>query len=204
MLVIARAATIQHVFSMTKPWFNRVGVTYFYFTTDDRSRSIETITIALLTSLVGKSKIVPKPLLGLFERYGESTTPGFEEIVLVMESYMAYYSSIFVFVDALDESTEEQRKDVLTLMKRLCECGFRVFLTSQEHLKQQVEKVAEKASNLISYEIKARDDDLSRFIRDKLGVVEETFPILLGKTKAQIQDRKDEICEQFIQEADGM
>ena len=177
--------------------FEDVGITYFYFKHNDRQKSNEDIARILLSNLVSnlvskKINIVPA-LQQMLDAKEAGNPPKFNDIVNLIISFLKYYASIFVFFDALDESTEEQKDKMLDLIKRLCDSGMRVFLTSQTHLKSRVERLC----TIRTYEIKAQKNDLEMFIGEELrNKFDNHFPHFA------VED-KEKIRKSLIDNADG-
>jgi hypothetical protein len=130
----------------------------------------------------------------LFQENQDGRPPKLEDLIAVMISYFQFYTSIFVFFDALDESTEEQKEMTLELIGKLCDAGMRVFLTSRPHLESDVRRFV----SIVPYEIRAQDVDLDLFIRAELDQEhDERFPGLLVEDKEQLRAT-------LIDNADGM
>jgi len=174
--------------------FQDVGITYFYFKHDDREKSNEKVAMILLRNLISKIKVLPPLLLKLFENNEVGNPPKFNDLVDLIISCFQSYTGMFVFFDALDEATEDQRVKMLELIKRLCANGIRVFLTSQPHLKARVEELGP----VVSYEIRAQEKDMDIFIREELR----------NKFEKKLPDfsieNKDKIRKSLIEDADGM
>lgn len=191
-----RAAAIDYLYDSKSSdvSFERVGFTYLYFKNDDRGKPNEDIAKILLRNLVSKAGTIPPLLHKMFENNKNGIPPKFDDLVTLIISYFQFYTSIFVFFDALDESTEEQKEMTLELIGRLCDAGMRVFLTSQPHLESQVRQV----HSLVPYEIRARDRDLNLFILEELSKkLDKRFPHF------PVED-KEKLRTALIEKADGM
>jgi hypothetical protein len=195
--LIDRAATIDYLYESksSDASLEDIGITYFYFKHDDRGKSNEEVAMILLRNLVSKADNIPPLLHKMFDDDKHGKPPKFDDIVTLMISYFQCYTSIFVFFDALDESTEEQKEKVLELIERLCNAGMRVFLTSQPHLKSRVEELGP----LVGYEIRAQEDDLNAFVRQELvkKKFDKRFPHFPAADKEKIQTT-------LVESADGM
>jgi hypothetical protein len=174
--------------------FQDVGITYFYFKHDDREKSNEKVAMILLRNLISKIKVLPPLLLKLFENNEVGNPPKFNDLVDLIISCFQSYTGMFVFFDALDEATEDQRVKMLELIGRLCDNGIRVFLTSQPHLKTRVEELGA----LVPYEIRAQEMDMDVFIweelRNKFDKKFPQFPL----------ENKEKIRKSLVEDADGM
>jgi len=186
--------------------FKDVGITYFYFKNDDREKSNEEVAKILLRNLISKINILPPSLVKMFDNNEAGNPPKFNDIVELIISCLQYYTSIFVFFDALDEATEDQKSKMLDLMKRLCRNGIRVFLTSQPHLNLRVQEELgqeelgqEKLGAVLSgYEIRAQENDLDVFIREELKKrFDKDFPHFPV-------EHKEKIRKSLVDGADGM
>jgi hypothetical protein len=194
-----RAAAIDYLQS-SKHSLENIGITYFYFQHDDRGKSNEKVAMILLRNLVSQAKIIHPLLHKMFDdNKNAARPPKFDDIVELMISYFQYYTSIFVFFDALDETTEKQKEKVLDLIAWLCRSGMRVFLTSQPHLEARVQQLDKQLSTLVPYEIRAQESDLNVFIREELKNkhFDESFPDF------PIEDKK-KMQKTLIDNADGM
>ena len=148
----------------------------------------------LLRNLVSKIN-VPSLLNKMFDNKEAGNPPKFDDIVEAIISCLQHYASIFVFFDALDESTKDQMDKMLDLIKRLCGSGIRVFLTSQPHLNPRVQ---EQLGTIVPYAIRAQENDLDFFIREELKKkFDKQCPDFPVEDKAKIR-------KSLIDNADGM
>jgi len=142
-----------------------MAICHFYFKYDDREcQSGEQIASDLLKQLVYQSGILP---IGLEKLYVDSKTglaPKLSVITdLLISSCSAFYST-FVFLDGLDECTDEQQSEVIVLVKRLSSSGIRVLLTSQPQLIPLVSTFG----TFVSIEIVAKKEDLEAYVRQRV------------------------------------
>ena len=149
----------------------------------------------LLKNLVSKINGLPPLLVKMFDNNDAGNPPKFNDIVELITSCLQYYTSIFVFFDAFDEATEDQKGKMLDLIKQLCRNGIRVFLTSQPHLNSRVQK---QLGTFVPYEIRAQETDLDIFIREELKTkFDEKFPHF------PVED-KEKVRKSLMDDADGM
>jgi len=162
------AAAIDHLtenrnsFDFKKP----VGITYYYFKFEDRTKCQEEIVRTLLKNLASQITPLPFRLVQLYDEQKRFHLPPQYSILVDVLTSCVDQLSCFVFLDALDEGSDEQQREVLGLVSRLIEFGMRVFLTSQPHLIPLVNQIAE----LSRCPIRANVDDLTAYIEQRMKI----------------------------------
>jgi hypothetical protein len=147
---------------------NLTAICHFYFKHDDKERQGgEQVIRELLRQLVYQIDRLPPTLsTTLEELYNKSKTglpPKQAAIVELFISSSNNFRSTFVFLDGLDECTTETQDKIVILIRRFCESGVRVFLTSQPQLISLVTAVG----TFESMEIIADKNDLKTYIKQR-------------------------------------
>ena len=107
-----------------------------------------------------------KPLpYELREMYDLCHTPDYTETLDLFIESSNQHRRTFVFLDGLDECTPDQQTQVADLIDTMVTKGIRVFLASQPHVRNLIDKI----KPLESQEIHAQDEDLKAFINEQLG-----------------------------------
>lgn len=125
----------------------------------------------------------------MYEENKTGNPPRYSSIVDLVISCSSLLS-IFVFLDALDECTDDQQRDIIDLVDQLCNSDSRVFLTSQPHLIPRVDQIG----TITRCNITANEEDLDIYINRRLTV---RCPDLHSEIKSTIRNN-------LIDGADGM
>lgn len=143
-----------------------VSICRFYFKYDDKDRqSVEQVSRELLKQLVYQVDNIPPALSTALEKlYTESKTGLPPKQSAIIDLFVSSSNtSTFVFLDGLDECTTETQDKIIILIRRFCESGVRVFLTSQPQLIPLVTTLG----TFESMEIIADKDDLKKYIKQR-------------------------------------
>lgn len=168
-----------------------VVFTYHFFesTVEHKQKTAEDIVRRLLKLLASDVRPLPMELQEFYDNHQGPRPPKYECLVKCF-CLCANELSAFVFIDAFDECTKDQRKEVSKLIKRLVDCGVRVFLTSQPQFTHAIDEIGNHAT----YRIEAKTDDLVAYISQEL---KPKWP--------QLSKEKYESLEsELIKKADGM
>lgn len=167
-----------------------VGIVYFYFKYNDReNQSEEKVSASLLKQLVYQLGTLPAKLDKMYDESKGGFLPNKSIISEILVSCASQFSSVFVFFDGLDECTDAQQNNVVSLIRQFRDSGIRIFLTSRPGTEYRVKK-------LQPYEllpITADEKDIRMYLNLKLDVE----PSLRSELKQVIK-------ENLIQGADGM
>lgn len=163
----------------------------------------EDLLANLLKQLI-QNRPIPMDLRELFVQY-KSKPPGcrplMNELIRCLNTAMALYERVFLVIDALDEHKTENRTRLLTEIFKL-QKDFRLnVLATLRPIQELLSSFEESGPTLHVLEIRAREDDIHKFLDSKL----KTNLHFLGRrpeqTRLMIQK---EIKLNISQAADGM
>lgn len=141
----------------------RIAYFYFSFTDKDQHKPI-CVLASLARQLANRITHLPSKIKDLYEKMeprGERPTPA--DLYTALISMMSF-GQIFLVFDALDECSQEQRKKLLPLIRKMGEDGINIFLTSRHH----PEDVQYFLRNSPKVDLYARSEDLKLYIQQKI------------------------------------
>jgi hypothetical protein len=185
----ARSLVIDHIEEIFAREQN-VGVAYIYFDyKSQESQNVRNIAASLLRQLTAQLPEVDEQLEKSYDdlncRY---KVPETAALLQFLASAAKSFHRCFIVLDALDECSDTQRPQIVSLIKQLSDAPFHIFATSRDHH----ECVQELSKSTPTIEIQAHDDDIQNFINIKLD--ED------GKTK---QDLRNLILSSLLTKAQG-
>jgi len=137
---------------------------YHFFKSNQEHKNLKRRDIvSRLLKLLASARPLPSKVQEFYKERSESSPPKYEELVDLLCS-CAIDSSAFVFFDAFDEATTEQRKATSDLIRRLVNCDVRVFLTSQPQFTPRVQEISE----FRELKVVANAGDLETYIAHEL------------------------------------
>jgi hypothetical protein len=148
---------------------SNIGIAYLYcnFRRQDEQK-VEDLLVSLLKQLAQGRSPLPDIIMSLYRKQKDKRTrPPFDEILRSLQSVAAMYSKVFIVVDALDEcqTSDECRSRFLSEIFVLqARCGANIFATSRF-----IPEIVTKFSQSISVEIRARDEDVQRYLEGRIG-----------------------------------
>jgi hypothetical protein len=172
-MLINSAAAIDHIRPPDKLHDEYIGVCYFYLKYDDKDQqSGKQVVRSLLKQLVSQKHQLSEALKTMYKNDQCGTPPRTESLRDLLCSYSKEFNSVYVFLDGLDECTDEQRKEIMKLILTLCDSDavMRVMLTSQPHFEHDIDKLGEELekATYLKLEIAANERDLERYVTLKL------------------------------------
>ena len=128
------STAIQFVFRHRKS-DPRVGIAFFYFTFNDKSKQDESAMLrALLLQLSTQLKDGQADLLMLYNSY-KNTTVSSQVLITYLRRLIEKFQHVFIMLDALDESPRdgprEQVLEMLEMMRKWGLSGLHLFFTSR-------------------------------------------------------------------------
>jgi Cdc6-like AAA superfamily ATPase len=141
-----------------------IGIAYLYcnFRRQGEQRA-EDLLASLLKQLSQERSCLPDSVKALYDHHKDKRTrPSFEEILRVLQSVAAIYSTVFIIVDALDEcqvSDGCQARFLSEIFNLQANCGAKLFVTSRF-----IPEITEKFEGSVSLEISASDNDVQRYL----------------------------------------
>ena len=173
-----------------------VGIAYVYynFGRQDEQKPIN-ILANLLKQLVQWQGFVCDDVKYLYERHkSRRSRPGFDEILKALESILITCSRAFIIIDALDESSSQERERAALIdgMFRLqAQTKTNLFATSRI-----IPEVSKAFANSIRLEVRATEGDIKRYLNSRLPN--------LSLCISRHQELREEIENKIIQAVEGM
>ena len=169
-----------------------VGIAYLYcdFRRQEKQKARDLLA-SLLKQLTQGRPSLPDSVKYLYDSHEDKRTrPSFDEISRALQSVAAIYSRVFVVIDALDECqvTDGCRKILLSeIFKLQAGTGANIMATSR--FIQEVEKEFKGSASL---EIRARDEDLQRYLDRRMAhMFYSPNPDLQREIKTEISKAAD-------------
>ena len=120
----------------------KVAVTYTYFGyKEQKNQKVGRIAASLLKQLLCRLDEIPKEIFNIYRDWIISCSrPPTELLVEMFIKVSQWFSETYVIFDALDEYGDEiERKKFLGFVQVLQKHGFKIFLTSRDHLREELE-----------------------------------------------------------------
>ena len=174
---------------------------YFFDFKDPAKQDVESLLKSLLIQSVGSMKLIPKPVLDIYQRHclgnpEQPTAPTINELVETLIYVLAQLPTVFIVVDALDEC-----KQITVLLKTLCgivqqsEPNCRILLTSRAETAIQ-RGLEEQSIKGLEIQNATVDRDVALYVRAVLETDE--------RLRSYRQTVKDLIVETLTNGAKGM
>jgi hypothetical protein len=141
-------------------------VIYIYF--DYKSQQTQTgidVLKGLLKQLLCQSQKVPPEVESLYTKsILEDTAPAISAFVPVLSSCSKDFACVYAVFDALDECSEAQQEEILSVLGHLQQFGYRFLISSRLHFR----KLQKWLSDIRTLEISANDADLDNYVTVRL------------------------------------
>jgi hypothetical protein len=153
-----------------------VGVCYFYFKYDSKDAADQddqlvarSILKQLAYKLLYKNRLSGSTSFdGIIDLYSKAKSGNrLNEDTAILElirSCSNDFSSVFVFLDGLDECKDKHQSKIVNLIGELCSSIMRFCLTSQPQLNARVKEL----NNVVRLEISANETDIKMYVRKRL------------------------------------
>lgn len=189
------AAVVVDFLRNTLPVQDPVNVAALYCNfKDGHVQTPESLLAALCVQLVSDSETVPESIETLYRLHcNKRTRPTVQEIQNVLHEMLKQPKSTYVIVDALDECTDEVRSFLVRELKAL-RTKIRLLVTTRP-----IEKIVEEFQDGLIIDIRAREDDLRRYITSRIVNSGKLSNLLRRRTPLA----KD-INHKIISKANGM
>jgi hypothetical protein len=171
-----------------------IGIAYLYcnFRRHDE-QNLKDLLSSLLKQLVLEQESVPDIVKSLYESHRtHRTRPSFQEISTALQVVTSIYSRVFIIIDALDECqvSEECRSRLISEIFNLqAKTGANIFATSRF-----IDQITERFKGSISLEVRARKEDIRRYLDDRI----------LHSESRTLRDCSKDINTGIVEAADGM
>jgi hypothetical protein len=150
---------------------NNCVLAYFYFTFSDRKKQsfanmLRSIIAQLLSATPGAA--LPQEVRELYSKYGKNNrTPDIDALKSAVECMMGRFKTVFIVLDALDESDRDSREDLLVWITRIRGSGRNILVTSRnEHDIRSV--LTPDTAYQISIQSSKVDADVRLYVRNCL------------------------------------
>ncbi|KAK4971240.1 hypothetical protein LTR28_013361 [Elasticomyces elasticus] len=171
-----------------------VGIAFVYCNYKEVEQNAASLIASLLQQLVEQQPSMPDSVRSLCEVHmRQRTRPGLAELSTLLQNTANQFSKVFVVVDALDESPEETRRELIVEILKLRQDLH--FIATSRH-NADTEHLFRDASLL---EIRADDADVESYVHgqidrgDRLGRFVQADPSL-----------REKIVEGIVSKAQGM
>lgn len=144
----------------------RSCVAYIYFDyKDPKAHTIENVVRSLLKQLLIPVTLVPQVLESAYDEFcSQSIIPDTSTFLQQLISTCTHYSSVFIFLDALDECSSDTLDSVINLIRQLSRSGVKTFATSRPHLRN----LPVELEKPLILQIEAQDDDVKNYLSVRL------------------------------------
>lgn len=147
-----------------------IGLAVFYFTFSDSDKQSYTDLIRSLTAQLGWKEPGRSMLQREYENSGRNA-PGVDFLESVLNSSIEAYDIVFLVLDALDESPDDDdvRHDVLDGVERLCQClpNLKIVATSRD-VRDVRETMAVLSADSVDIATSAVNADIRRYVSAEL------------------------------------
>jgi hypothetical protein len=171
-----------------------IGIAYLYcnFRQQGEQR-VEDLLASLLKQLSQEQSCLPDSVKALYDHHKyKRTRPSLEEILRVLQSVAAIYSTVFIIVDALDEcqvSNGCRARFLSEIFNLQAKCGAKLFITSRF-----IPEITEKFKGHTSLEIRAHDEDVRKYLEGRI----------LRSDRKLLKTFHEEIKTKITKAVDGM
>ena len=137
---------------------------------------------------------LPKALVGVHESHSKlRTRPNCAEVLNIFDEVVRPFSTVYLVIDALDESSDQDRNILLKQIKSLSG-NIRMLVTTRH-----VDDIVNRFRNCPRMEIRATDMDLTKYISSRIASYHRLECIVRDHPSLE-----NEICERITAKADGM
>jgi hypothetical protein len=165
-----RSLLIDHAASID-PEF--VIVYYYLNYKHEGSQDAETIIFSLVSQLLVKVPVLWPAVDRLYKKYETlQCKPSVEDTIGLLFD-LENSSKVIIAIDALDEASSSTRDTLLKLLSKLCDVGFRVFLTSRPAI-----NIRQLRSYATVVDITAEKRDLEIYASTRLHANENVQEVL--------------------------
>jgi archaellum biogenesis ATPase FlaH len=159
-------------------FLNCIGIGHFYFHYIRKGeQTVSDVAARILKQIVNQTFTPsetsenPEALEKLFENSKKDIPPQSPQIIDLCIEYSKRFRKMYIFIDALDEvEADEQRDEIIFMLKNFANNGMKVLLMSQGHYLQRVECNFREAQSITfsSLHIVGQFKDWRKFIQRRL------------------------------------
>jgi hypothetical protein len=121
---------------------SKAGIACLFFEYERlNNETIQTLTAAILRQLVDQCDQLPQSVVALYNLHYTNKMPlTFEEISSALSNVFKMFSQVFLVIDALDECSEQTRRELLSYIReQQKETGMKLLVTSRPTIDFQQE-----------------------------------------------------------------
>jgi hypothetical protein len=175
---------------------NNAGVAHIYINYKEQaSQGLSNILGSLIKQLYQQLPQGHESLPRLENITKDGRTPSREELFVALVEISKQFNQKYIVFDALDEcDRQNQRQTLLTMLHRMGEAGFRIFMTSRRY----AEDIEDSFRNVPSIQIIAHNDDIKSYIHDRIDADPPS------KRRIQAAGLYDKVISHLVKAAGGM
>jgi len=171
-----------------------IGIAFLYCNfLRQHEQKQEDLLASLLKQLTQEQESIPDSLRALYDWHRtKRTRPSFKNMSETLQSVTSIYSRVFIVIDALDEcqvSDGCRSKFLSEILELQNHSGLNLFATSRF-----IHKITKKFKGGISLEIRASDEDIGRYLDDRISHSESTI----------LEGYREKIKTEITKAANGM
>ncbi|KAL9039167.1 MAG: hypothetical protein Q9180_002691 [Flavoplaca navasiana] len=137
---------------------------------------------------------LPKALVDVHESHSKfRTRPNCAEVLKILDEVVHDFNTVYLVIDALDESSEQDRNILLKQTKALSG-NIRLLVTTRH-----VDDIVNRFRNCPRIEIRATDADLTKYISSRVSTEKR-----LGRILQDHPPLENQLCKLVTAKADGM
>jgi hypothetical protein len=145
-------------------------VVYFYFDSQDTgTQSATSLISSLLRQLLERLEDIPPCAKARFDEFNRDShlpKPTFKTLIQLFKDCSKCVPTIYMVLDAFDEVPETQRARALSIIETVCNGNVQVLVTTQPHLKNDIEKSVHLG--ITNVRITAHKSDIAQYVRSNL------------------------------------
>ncbi|KAI5814522.1 hypothetical protein BZA77DRAFT_250054, partial [Pyronema omphalodes] len=152
---------------------NDIAVAYIYcdYSDKDTQTAVNMVTALLQQVVNAHSHHLPAHVIDSLKEQRSKGRPNLEESYQLLESALQCFRKFYICIDALDECSDDHRKDFLHLIARLLQRldsnAARIFTTARPQIKASIERPFTVAP--CEFTLEANEDDIRKYIESKLN-----------------------------------
>ncbi|KAL9036456.1 MAG: hypothetical protein Q9180_004290, partial [Flavoplaca navasiana] len=137
---------------------------------------------------------LPRALVDVHESHSKlRTRPNCAEVLKILDEVVHDFNTVYLVIDALDESSEQNRNTLLKQTKALSG-NIRLLVTTRH-----VDDIVNRFRNCPRIEIRATDADLTKYISSRVSTENR-----LGRILRDHPPLENQLCKRVTAKADGM
>ncbi len=137
---------------------------YCYYKTQADQKA-DRLAAAILRYLIQERSAIPECVVSLYDRHADrGSRPSIGEILSALRTVISSYSKVYVVFDALDECQNDDRTQILTIIRNLQATGTLNLMATSRFIPE----IESHFSSSQLLEIRADDSDVRRFVAGQM------------------------------------